>query len=86
MPAFDAEPRLLVFDAEPRLSFSEKKNEPRPSRDPSQTSPSRTETLAKRARAELRLLQNLPSRNDAFLKLHFNTNFYIFHFYINLKK
>ena len=33
MPAFDAEPRLLVFDAEPRLSFSEKKRaqaEPRP--------------------------------------------------------
>ena len=44
----DAEPRLLGFKAEPRLSFSEKK-----------TSPSRTETLAKRARADLRLLQNI---------------------------
>ena len=37
-----------VNDAELRLSFSEKK-----------TSPSRTKTLAKRARAELRLLQNI---------------------------
>ena len=36
-----------------------KKNEPRPSRDSSQPSPSRTDTLAKRARAELRLLQNI---------------------------
>ena len=51
-------PRLLVFNAEPRISFSEK-NEPEPSRDPSQTSPSRTETLAKRARDELRLFQNI---------------------------
>ena len=38
----DAKPKLLVFDAEPILSFSEKK-------------PGRAETLAKRARAELRL-------------------------------
>ena len=39
----DAEPRLLVFDAEPRLSFSVK------------MSLSRAKTLAKLARAELRL-------------------------------
>ena len=30
--------------------------------------------------------KTLQSRNDAFLKLHFNTNFYTFHIYINLKK
>ena len=43
----DAEPRLLVFDTDPILSFSQK-NEP-----------SRAETLAKRSRAELRLLQTI---------------------------
>ena len=47
-----------VNDAETRLSFSEK-NEPEPSRDSMRMSPSRTETLAKRARAEFRLLQNI---------------------------
>ena len=36
-----------------------KNNEPAPSRDSSQMSPSSIETLAKRARAELRLLQKI---------------------------
>ena len=52
-----------------------------PSRDSSQTSLSRTETLVKRARAEF--YKTLPIRNYAFLKLHFNTNFFIFNIYIN---
>ena len=43
------------------------------------------ETLAKRARAELTFTKH-ESRNYAFLKLHFNPNFYIFNIYINLKK
>ena len=37
----DAEPRLFIIDTEPRLSFSEKNG--------------RDDTLAKRARSELRL-------------------------------
>ena len=43
---FNAEPRLLVIDAEPRFLFLEKKL-------------TRVEPLSKRARDELRFLQNI---------------------------
>ena len=48
MPSFLCRVETFVFDAEPRISFSGEK-----------TRPSLAEILSKRARAELRLLQNI---------------------------